>query len=87
MDDDNIYLDYAELKGGSIICRWSKNVEDVENVSVYFSQNDTDWYIDKEKNTVMFQTMVLPFPQQLLSQTPIIISSWNMTGLSRKHYI
>lgn len=49
MDDDNIYLDYAELKGGSIICRWSKNVEDVENVSVYFSQNDTDWYIDKEK--------------------------------------
>ena len=49
MDDDNIYLDYAELKGGNIICRWSRDVEDVENVSVYFSKNGINWYIDKEK--------------------------------------
>ena len=49
MNDDSIYLDYAEQKGGSIICRWSKDVDDVENVAVYFSKNGTDWYLDKEK--------------------------------------
>ena len=49
MKDDNIYLDFMKLQNGSIICTWIKEVENSDDITIYYAIKDDDWQIDENE--------------------------------------
>lgn len=62
MNDDTIYLDYAEILGGNIICKWIKEIDDTENISIYYSIGDSKWNEaqNKEYGYVISNSFIIP---------------------------
>lgn len=48
MSDDEISLGYAISQNGMIMCQWIKDIDDIENVSVYYKIGDGDWTEDTD---------------------------------------
>ena len=62
MNDDTIYLDYAEILGGNIICKWIKEINDTENISIYYSIDNSKWNEaqNKEYGYVISNSFIIP---------------------------
>ena len=62
MNDDTIYLDYAEILGGNIVCKWIKEINDTENISIYYSIDNSEWNEaqNKEYGFVISNSFIIP---------------------------
>lgn len=47
MKDDTIYLDFIKLQNGSIICTWLKEVENSDDITIYYAIEGDSWQIDE----------------------------------------
>lgn len=67
MKDDKIYIKVFYNYHGNILCPWTYNVKDIENVEIQYSFNKIDWNIaDKYDDFInLNRTQLMIFPYYL----------------------